>query len=177
MLWRILAILAAKVLLLFRGSKPTSKLDAVSGFNFDRFSGTWYSAYDLPQPFKTKLSATSSDYSRNKNGTIKVTNRGYNKKKKKWRYQDTVARFRESEDIGWFVVETSNPLEKQTKIIYLNEDYTQAVVVGLTMSTMRIIYRDPNLTKRDLDALIARADKLGFKTSKLIRVDQSRSSE
>lgn len=43
------------------------------------------------------------------------------------------------------------------------------------MRTIWITYRDPDLTKRTLDVLIGRAEELGFKASKLIRVDQSQS--
>jgi apolipoprotein D and lipocalin family protein len=70
-------------------------------------------------------------------------------------------------------VDPASPLAENRKIIYLNEDYTQAIVVGLTMRTLCITYRDPDLTKRDLAALSGRTDELGFKTRKLISVDQS----
>lgn len=119
--------------------------------------GTWYVASYVPPPFKKKLSATSTEYSRNEDGTIKVTSRGYDKKKKKWKTEQNGARFKESENIGWLVVDTANPLDENRKIIHLNEDYTQAILVGLTMRTIWITYRDPNFTKSDLDSLLVRA--------------------
>ena len=173
-MWQqILAMVAANLLLMFRGSKSTGKLDAVADFDLGRFLGCWYVAAYIPHPFKKKLSSVSTEYSRSEDGTISVIHRGYDRKKTKWHSEESVARFKESEDSGWLVVDTHNPLDENHKIIHLKEDYTQAIVVGLTMRTLWITYHDPNVTKRDLDGLIARADALGFKTSKLIRVDQS----
>jgi apolipoprotein D and lipocalin family protein len=175
MIEKFLAVMAARILLRFRGSKPTSRFEPVSDFDVGRFLGTWYVAAYIPAPFGKKSSSTSSEYSRGEEGAIKVINRGYNDRKKEWKTEETLARFKESANTGWFVVETDNPLNENRKIIYLNEDYTQAIVVGLVMRTLWITYSDPNVTKRDLDELIARVGELGFKTRKLIRVDQSQS--
>ena len=175
MFQQILAMLAAQLIIMFRGSKPTTRFKPVAGFEIDRFLGTWYVAAYVPQPFEKKLSSTSSEYSRGEGSKVSVADRGYDRKKGQWHCEDTVASFKEGENVGWLVVDALNPLKKHRKFIHLNEDQTQAIVVGLTMRTVWIVYRDRNLTKADLDALINRADELGFKTSKLVRVDQSES--
>lgn len=170
---QIAAQFAAGLLLRFRGSKPTKKLKVVSNFDIERFLGTWYLAAYIPPPFHKKMSSASTEYSRSKDGTLKVTNRSYDKKKDKWIVEETAAKFKDSENNGWLVVDAANPLDENRKIIYLNEDYTQAIVAGLVMRTIWITYRDPHLEMSDINALIARADEFGFKTGKLIRVDQS----
>lgn len=170
---QVIAQFAAGFLLRFRGSKPTEKFEAIQNFDIERFLGTWYLAAYVPPPFQKKLNSASTEYSRSEDGTIKVTNRNYDGKKGRWKVEDTVARFHDSEKIGWFLVDSTNPLDETRKIIYLDDDYSKAIVVGRIMRTLWITYRDPHLEKKDLDALISQADELGFKIRQLVRVDQT----
>ena len=100
-----------------------------------------------------------------------MIHRTYSKQRKKWTVKEKVARFKGEEGVGWFIVDTRNLLERDHKIIFLNADYDQAIVVGPTMRTIRIAFRDPNLTERELDHLLHRAGELGFKVKSLVRVD------
>lgn len=68
-------------------------------------------------------------------------------------------------------------LEKSWKIVYLNKEYTQAILVGLTMRTFVLMYKGSEINKTDLDFLIRKADKLGFKSRELVWVDQSSESQ
>ena len=170
---QVIAQFAGGILLRFRGSKPTSKLDVVSDFDFDRFQGTWYLAAYIPPPFQKKLSSATTQYLRGDNGEIKVINRAYDEKKEKWIVEETAGRFKDAETDGWLIVDTSKPLDENRKIIFLNDNYDQAILVGLTMRTLWITYRDPHLEKRELDRFIGRASDLGFKIRQLVRVDQT----
>ena len=177
MVAQILAQVAAGLLLRFRGSKSTGTFEAVADFALDRFLGVWYLAAYSPPPFQRKLSDASTEYRRGEDGNISVINRAYDPKKQNWQVEETAGVFKLDEHTGWLVVDSSNPLNENRKIIYLNPDYTQAIIVGLTMRTLWITYRDEHLEKRDLDVLINRAEDLGFKTRMLVRVDQSRGDE
>ena len=171
-IFKVFAQLVVGLLLRFRGSKSTKKLEAVADFDFEKFLGTWYLVAYIPPPFHKRMNAASTEFSVDGDGTIRVTNRSYDEKKGKWNVQETTGQFKENQDTGWFVVETNNPLDENRKIIYLNEDYSQAIIVGLLMRTLWIVYRDEHLEMRDVSALIAKAGELGFKTRKLVRVEQ-----
>lgn len=171
MILQVVAQVLAALVVLARGSKPTKKFPAVTGFDINRFLGRWYVAAWIPAPYQRNRVSISTEYSRDEGGGIRVSNRHYNKRKKKWVTKESAARFKSEEDVGWLIVETGSLLERDRKIIYLSEDYSQAIIVGLTMRTIWIAYRDPNLTERELDTLFHRAEDLGFKTRSLVRVD------
>ncbi|NVN84000.1 MULTISPECIES: lipocalin family protein [unclassified Vibrio] len=171
MTYKILAMLMIKLLFTFRGSKPTSKIPA-SDFDAERFAGTWYSACYIPHPLQSKLGSLSFSFLFESDGNLKLTTRGYNAKKKEWKTKEQAATFKGSQTEAWFSVEANSPYEQQRKVIFLNEDYTQALLVGPTKNTLQILYRTAEFTKQDLDSLIERAQSMGFKTSKLVRVSQ-----
>ena len=51
---------------------------------------------------------------------------------------------------------------------------TRAIVTGPTYNYLWILSRDPALPRAQLDELIGRAREMGFDTSRLIIVDQSK---
>lgn len=50
----------------------------VSGFDQQRYLGTWYEIARLDHSFEEGLSQVTADYRLNDDGSIKVINRGYN---------------------------------------------------------------------------------------------------
>ena len=57
---------------------------AIEPFVKDKYLGKWYEIARLDFKFERDLNNTTAEYSLNKNGTIKVDNKGYNTKKEKW---------------------------------------------------------------------------------------------
>lgn len=167
-------ILPALSLLLLPGCKSTSKLEVVSGFDADRYLGTWYEAARYPHRFESGLSSVSAEYSRNPDGTIKVANRGFNDNDQKWENIEGIAKMKGAPDRGWLKVSFFQPFYASYKIIHLDENYTQAIVTGPTYGYLWILVRDPALPRPKLDALVAKATAFGFDKEKLIYVDQSK---
>ncbi len=70
-----------------KGLKP------VSNFDVERYLGTWYEIARLDHSFEKNLTNVSADYAQNEDGTISVTNRGYNTKKAEWKDIQGKAKF------------------------------------------------------------------------------------
>ena len=167
------ALLSVLIICSLAGCKSTSGLDVVSEFKAERYLGIWYEAARLPHGFEKNLSSVSAEYSRNTDGTIKVVNRGFNDLSQQWETIEGVAKFKGAEDAGWLKVSFFKPFYASYKIIYLNDDYTQAIVTGPTYGYLWILVRNRALPEADLDRLVAKVDRFGFNTADLIIVDQS----
>ncbi|MGO1234252.1 MAG: lipocalin family protein, partial [Marinobacter sp.] len=63
-------------------------IEPVTGFDKDRYLGTWYEIARLDHSFEEGLSQVTAEYTENDDGSIKVINRGYNKAEDEWQEAD-----------------------------------------------------------------------------------------
>ena len=168
------SVFAAFFCLLLAGCRSTSKLEVVSGFNQDRYLGTWYEAVRYDHGFERDMSNVSATYSLNDDGTIRVLNRGYKENTEVWDEIEGVAKPKKDKDIGWLKVSFFKPFYASYKVIYLDSGYTEAIVASSTYSYLWILVRDPALPNEKLIALVDRAEELGFDRGKMIFVDQGK---
>ena len=155
------------------GCKSTSSLKVVSDFELDQYLGTWYEAARYDHRFEKGMSAVSATYSMNEDGTIKVLNRGYKDGKQEWGEIIGVAKSKGDADQGWLKVSFFKPFYASYKIIYLDPEYTKAIVTSSTYGYLWILVRDPALPEAELDQLVDRAKGFGFERDKMILVDQA----
>ena len=155
------------------GCRSTSKLEVVTGFEPDRYMGTWYEAARFPHGFEKNLQSVSAQYDRKKDGKIRVINQGFNTKTEEWESIEGAAKLKGNAELGWLKVSFFKPFYASYKIIHLDDDYTQAIVTGPTFGFLWILVRDPALPKSELDALIEKTQGFGFDTNKLIMVEHS----
>jgi len=148
-------------------------LDSVSGFMPERYLGHWYEIARLDHRFERGLVNVSAEYQRRADGDIDVTNRGFDPKEGKWREARGLAKFVGDPDRGRLKVSFFGPFYGGYTIVALDEQYRWAMVVGPTTDYLWILSRTPQLDKRTLDALVAKAKAAGFATDQLIYVDQS----
>ena len=167
-------LLSLFLLTALTGCKSTSNLSVVDNFDADRYLGVWYEAVRYPHRFEKGLSSVSATYSKNADGTIKVLNRGYKDSKQAWEDIEGVAKFKGDNDLGWLKVSFFKPFYASYKIIYLDEQYSKAIVTGPSYGYLWILVRDPNLSQGELEILITKAGSMGFDPERMIRVDQSK---
>lgn len=167
-------LLPALALLCIAGCKTTGDLTVVSDFEPEKYMGIWYEAARYDHRFERGMSNVSATYSFNKNGTIKVLNKGYTDKKSKWEDIEGIAKSKSDDSIGWLKVSFFRPFYASYKIIYLDQDYSSAIVTSTTYNYLWILVRDPAIQKEKLDELITKAEQFGFDRNKLIQVDQSK---
>jgi apolipoprotein D and lipocalin family protein len=151
-------------------------LEPVTGFEPDRYLGTWYEIARLDHSFERGLSNVSATYSRQADGTVAVRNRGYEDKEGKWKEIEGKAKFLKSPDVGSLKVSFFGPFYSGYHIIVLDKDsYSYAVVAGYSRDYLWILSRQKTLEKTVLEDLVSKAQRWGFKTEQLIYVAHSRS--
>ena len=144
----------------------------VSGFELDRYLGTWYEIARLDHRFERGLTNITADYSLRDDGGVKVINRGYNAEDQEWDEAEGKAYFVGDEDVGQLKVSFFGPFYGGYNVIELDkEGYQYSMVAGPDRSYLWILSRSPDLDDAVLNRLIAKAGELGFPIGELIMVD------
>ncbi len=149
-------------------------VDAVTGFELDRYLGTWYEIARLDHRFERGLSDVTATYSLRDDGGVHVVNRGRNVQTGAWEEAVGKAYFVDRPDVGRLKVSFFGPFYGGYNIIALDRDrYQHALVAGPDRSYLWILSRHPEPEPATLKRLIDTARSLGFPTDELIYVEHS----
>ena len=149
-------------------------LQPVSGFQPERYLGTWYEIARLDHSFERGMSRVTAEYRKRDDGGLDVINRGYLADSKTWKEASGKAYFFDGLDKGYLKVSFFGPFYGSYVVFKLDaKDYRYALVSGPDRSYLWLLARSPTLDAATRDRLVARAQAAGFDTSKLIFVDQS----
>jgi len=166
-LWIMAALLLAGCV-----SKPEN-IEPVTNFNGPKYLGKWYEIARLDHSFERGLSQVTAEYSQRDDGGIKVVNRGYNTEKSEWKVAEGKAYFVEKPDLGYLKVSFFGPFYGSYIVFDLDQDnYTHSLISGPNKSYLWLLSRTPTMDEATKKRLVAKAQALGFDTSKLIYVDQ-----
>jgi apolipoprotein D and lipocalin family protein len=149
-------------------------LKPVTGFEADRYLGTWYEIARLDHRFERHLNNISATYTRGANGEILVVNRGFDVKNNQWKQIEGRALFLGDETVGSLKVSFVGPFYGGYHVIALDkQDYSFAMVTGPSRSYLWILSRSKTLDESIYADLISKAGKWGFDTKKLIMVEHN----
>jgi len=140
----------------------------VTGFQLDRYLGTWYEIARLDHSFERGLTDVSATYSRRPDGGVDVLNRGYDAAKGQWKEARGCAYFLDSPEVGSLKVSFFGPFYGGYHVFALDPDYRWALVAGYDHDYLWILARERQLPAARLADLLARARKAGFATDTLI---------
>lgn len=144
----------------------------VTGFEVNRYLGTWYEIARLDHSFERGLSKVTADYSLREDGGLRVLNRGYSVAKNTWKDAEGKAYFVGSQDVGHLKVSFFGPFYGTYAVFELDKDnYQYAFVSGPDTSYLWLLSRTPTVSQALLDRFIEKAKALGFDTDSLIIVD------
>jgi len=144
----------------------------VTGFDVNRYIGTWYEIARLDHQFERNLTHVTAEYSHRDDNGIRVINQGYNNKKKRWERAEGKAYFIGDSDVGRLKVSFFGPFYGAYNIFLLDKaDYGYAMLTGPDKSYLWILARSPDLDKDILNMLINKAEDMGFDTERIIFVD------
>ncbi len=147
---------------------------AVSGFELDRYLGTWYEVARLDHRFERGMSNVTANYSMRNDGGVSVLNRGYKAADGEWEDATGKAYFIGDSDIGQLKVSFFGPFYGGYNILELDkDDYQYALVAGPDTSYLWILARSPDLDPEILTNLVNSAKDLGFPTDELIYVNHT----
>ena len=145
----------------------------VSGFDVNRYLGTWYEIARLDHSFERGLEQVSAEYSLRDDGGIRVVNQGFDRINQRWERAEGKAYFIGDSDVGRLKVSFFGPFYGGYNIIDLDhESYQYALVSGPDTSYLWILARQPQLDSSITERLLAKASGLGFDTSRIIFVQQ-----
>lgn len=160
------------ILGLFSCKTIPEKASAVESFNKERYLGKWFEIARLDFKFEKNLDNTTAEYSQNQNGTIKVTNKGFNRKTGKWEEAVGKAKFVEDESKGMLKVSFFGPFYGGYNVIALDSEYKYALVAGSSLKYLWILSRDKTIPEKVKLEYLKLAKEIGYNTSELLWVSQ-----
>lgn len=141
----------------------------VSGFELNRYLGTWYEIARLDHSFERGLSDIRAEYSLRDDGGVKVINSGYDAEQGSRHEAEGKAYFVDKPDIGRLEVSFFGPFYGAYNIIALDKtDYRYVMISGPNRDYLWILARSPKLDQETLQALLAQAQSQGFAVDRLI---------
>ena len=147
------------------------RVTPVKGFDVNRYLWTWYEIARLDHSFERGLERVEAEYRLNKDGSIRVVNRGFDPRSNQWKEAVGKAVFVADTDTGRLKVSFFGPFYGSYNIIDLDrKNYSYALVCGPSKSYLWILAREPRMEAVIKSMLIEKAAALGFETQKLIHV-------
>src|SRR5690606_34084286 len=162
-----LAVIA--LLFLMTGCTGVPKgIEPVTGFDQQRYLGTWYEIARLDHSFEEGLSQVTAEYRLNHDGSIKVVNRGYNAEAGEWKEAEGRAVFVGDSNVGHLKVSFFGPFYASYVVFELDDQYTTAYITGYNRDYLWLMSRTPEVSDEVLAAFKARAEAEGFELGELI---------
>lgn len=171
---KLLKVLAIALLpIVLGGSKFPDGIKPVQAFDAQRYLGVWYEVARLDNRFERGMTRVTATYSLRDDGGLKVVNKGFLADKNQWRESEGKAYFVAGADQGYLKVTFFWPFYGDYIVFDLDEqNYQYALISGGDKSYFWLLSRTPEMDKNVQDALIKKAEALGFDMSKLVYVQQ-----
>ena len=172
----LLSIMLFLSIIFMQACSATGKpegITPISGFDLNRYLGTWYEIARLDHKFERGLEQVTANYSLNADSTVKVINRGFSVSKKEWEQAVGKAQFVGNTDEGHLKVSFFGPFYGSYIVFDLDEaNYQYALVSGPDKSYLWVLSRTPALDSDIYNNLVSKAEAAGFDTSQQIKVRQ-----
>jgi apolipoprotein D and lipocalin family protein len=174
----ILALLVGAVsFVMFGRTGIPDGLTAVSGFDLQRYQGTWYEIARLDHGFERGLTHVSTEYSLREDGGFDVVNRGFNLKKGAWETKEGKGYLVEAPEVGRLKVSFFGPFYGSYNIVDLDQkNYAYAMIVGPSRHFFWILSRTKTVDPALMQSLVLKAKTYGLRLETLIYVDQNDST-
>lgn len=143
---------------------------AVQPFYKEKYLGKWYEIARIDFKFEKDLNNTAAEYSLMEDGKIKVENKGYNVKEKKWTQATGKAKFVGEEDVAMLKVSFFGPFYSGYNVIAIDEEYQYALVAGKNKKYLWILSRETTIPEEIKKNYLEVAEKIGYTASDLIWV-------
>lgn len=149
-------------------------VQAVEGFDTQRYLGKWYEIARLDHRFERGLTNVTAVYTAREDGSIGVLNRGFDPEKGEWQQAEGRAKLAGAPGTAMLKVSFFGPFYGGYNVVDLDPDYQLSLVSGPNRSYLWILARRPDPPRDAVDRIVKRAAELGFDTSELIFVVHDR---
>ncbi|MGG5210187.1 lipocalin family protein [Chryseobacterium sp. MIQD13] len=143
---------------------------AVNNFDAKKYLGRWYEIARFDYKFEKNMDSVTAEYSGNPDGSIRVSNKGYDYLQKVWKESIGEAKFVKDKTIGRLKVSFFKPIWAGYNVIDIDEDYQYALVAGNSLKYLWILSRTTSLPESIRQRFIEKARKIGYNTDDLIWV-------
>lgn len=140
---------------------------AVTGFDIDRYLGTWYEIARLDHSFERGCDQVSAFYSKRDDGGIAVVNSCV-LQNGKGKLANGIAYFKGKEDVADLKVSFFRPFYGNYKVIFIDDAYQYALIDGGNYDYFWILSRKKQIDVGTLQTLIKKSKKFGFNVDSLI---------
>lgn len=147
-------------------------IQAVTGFQKERYLGKWYEIARFDFRFEKNMSRVTAEYSNNNDGSIRVQNSGYDNKKYKQKQSIGKAKFVKDEDIAMLKVSFFGPFYAGYNVIAIDDNYQYALVCGKNRDYLWLLSREKTMPDSVKNHYLAIARKAGFDVSELVWTQQ-----
>lgn len=146
---------------------------AVRPFNKDKYLGTWYEIARMDFKFEKGLEHVTANYSMIDDRTIRVDNKGFSVKQKKWKESIGKAKLVGDAEEGRLKVSFFGPFYAGYNIIAIDPEYKYALIAGNNLKYMWLLSREKIMPEAIKNQYIAQAKALGYNTDKLVWTNQT----
>jgi len=152
--------------------QSSSPLTSVSAVDLNRYLGTWYEIYRLPNRFEgTDCVTVSAQYALKDDGNVSVLNTCLKKDGPK--VANGTAKVVPGSNNAKLKVSFFRPFYGDYWVIDLAEDYSWVLVGEPAGKYFWILARQKQLDSKSEEALLAKAEKLGYQRKDLIKPSNS----
>lgn len=144
---------------------------AVKPFDSGKYLGKWYEIARMDFRFERDMNNTTANYSMNRDGSIKVDNRGFNYKTKEWKQAIGKAKFVNEPNEAKLKVSFFGPFYSGYNVIALDDQYKYALIAGQNLNYLWILSRETKIPESTKQSYLKIAQDLGFNTDDLIWVE------
>lgn len=159
---------------LLAGCKTTPEappIRTVPQVDLQRFMGDWYVVAHRPTALEKTVFNAVESYRLNSDGTIDTTytfNQGaVDGKVKKYSMKGIV--MNTATNAEW-AMQFAGPMKADYKIVYLDDNYQEAIIGRDQRDYVWILTRSPNISSTDFDALLSRVRNMGYELNNLRQI-------
>ncbi|MCH5330564.1 MAG: lipocalin family protein [Alistipes sp.] len=156
-------------------SHRTETHQPVCNFQLDRYLGRWYEIARFDHRFERGLDYVTAEYILNDDGTVKVINRGYDRRH--GRLHESNGKAKTTSVPGHLRVSFFLFFYSDYDILALGNDYDWALIGSRSPRYLWIMSRTPTLPPERMSQILETARQLGYDTSKLIMPIQTPQKE
>ncbi|MDH5395047.1 MAG: lipocalin family protein [Gammaproteobacteria bacterium] len=168
---KISSVILFSLLLVSCAGVPES-IKPVTDFDINKYMGKWYEIARLDHRFERGLEKVTATYSLNRDGSVRVENRGFSTENKEWEDAVGKARFAGGKNTGHLKVSFFGPFYGSYVIFDLDkEDYQYSFVTG-SENTLWFLSRTPEVSDELKNKFLSIVKDAGYNTEGLIFVNQ-----
>ena len=167
-----LLLVSVSALLLSACVQVPENVEPVTGFDAERYLGTWYEIARLDHRFERNMEQVTATYSWREDGGVRVLNRGFDTEKAEWEDAEGRAYFVEDKATGFLKVSFFGPFFGSYIVFGLDDDYQHAFISGPDTSYLWLLSREPRVDDGVKQEFLAQAAAAGFPVEDLIWVSQ-----